>query len=475
MDGASLPVPTAPQSLASMEAATAVAAATEPVGGGFAAVLGATNLTELTADQQAVLGQLLADTTSAVRAGNAVAGQESPPPAILRLLKVLGFDLDASPGERAVELRGLPEATPDTSPPETDPAADLAGLLAALPSVVALPATEGVRVRESVPVEAEAPTEAVALLAVLRQVLDPATQGAATWAPSSQPPGAEAVRIAETVSREGEAPPAESAALLAVLRQVLDRAPPSQRFASPASLPPPHLAGVTAPPAPAAAPAGSAAPVADAARPMAALLAATEASGGEPKGRDSAAAELTRGLATLLDVEQPMAGRAALAAAPEVVPGRTAPPAELAVSVPVGARGWDRAFSERVVWLVSQQFQAAEVRLNPPHLGPVEVRLSLAGQEASVSFTVTHGAARDAVEQAIPRLREMFAEQNLQIVNVDVGQRDASNHASQSDRSGAGGGAQPGPAESAAPAGELKATAERRGQTALLGLVDEYV
>jgi flagellar hook-length control protein FliK len=97
--------------------------------------------------------------------------------------------------------------------------------------------------------------------------------------------------------------------------------------------------------------------------------------------------------------------------------------APLEVDVPVGSRGWERALGERVVWLVGQQIQAAEIKLNPPHLGPVEVRLTLSGSEASLSFGTPHAPVREAIEHALPRLREQLAEQNLVLVNVDVGDR----------------------------------------------------
>ncbi len=97
--------------------------------------------------------------------------------------------------------------------------------------------------------------------------------------------------------------------------------------------------------------------------------------------------------------------------------------APLEVDDPVGSRGWERALGERVVWLVGQQIQAAEIKLNPPHLGPVEVRLTLSGSEASLSFGTPHAPVREAIEHALPRLREQLAEQNLVLVNVDVGDR----------------------------------------------------
>jgi len=104
--------------------------------------------------------------------------------------------------------------------------------------------------------------------------------------------------------------------------------------------------------------------------------------------------------------------------------GADAPTADsLDIDAPVGGRAWERALGERVVWLVGQQLQAAEIKLNPPHLGPVEVRLTLSGGEASLSFGTPHAPVREAIEQALPRLREQLAEQNLVLVNVDVGDR----------------------------------------------------
>jgi flagellar hook-length control protein FliK len=236
------------------------------------------------------------------------------------------------------------------------------------------------------------------------------------------------------------------------------------------------LAG-TGHPAHARAAAGSIASGAPAAAPPelpdpAAVLAAAEAVAGDVATEPDAVADLARGLATALESTQGTAGRSALAATAEVVPPRQTSLASTAVSVPVGERGWERAFGERVVWLVGQQVQAAEVKLNPPHLGPVEVRLSLNGQEASVSFTVAHGATRDAIEQAIPRLRELFAEQQLQIVNVDVGQRDAAGQASQGDRWGQAARPVSGAMARAAAADAEPVVRVRGG--GLPGLVDEY-
>lgn len=91
------------------------------------------------------------------------------------------------------------------------------------------------------------------------------------------------------------------------------------------------------------------------------------------------------------------------------------------VDTPMQKQGWDRELGSRVVWMAKDGVQAAQLRVNPPHLGPVEVRLSVSSDAANVSFIAHHVHARDAIEVAIPRLREMMAEQGFAQTNVNVG------------------------------------------------------
>jgi flagellar hook-length control protein FliK len=70
--------------------------------------------------------------------------------------------------------------------------------------------------------------------------------------------------------------------------------------------------------------------------------------------------------------------------------------------------------------MVGNKLQGAEIRLNPAHLGPMEVRVQIQNDQASISFTAQHGLVREALEAAIPRLREMLGESGLQLNNVTV-------------------------------------------------------
>ncbi len=90
------------------------------------------------------------------------------------------------------------------------------------------------------------------------------------------------------------------------------------------------------------------------------------------------------------------------------------------VPVPMGQPQWGQVVGERVLWLAAQNVSAAEIRLDPPELGPMQVRVSVNQEQVNISFVSPHPAVRDALDQQLQRLREMFSEQGLNLGNVDV-------------------------------------------------------
>jgi flagellar hook-length control protein FliK len=84
--------------------------------------------------------------------------------------------------------------------------------------------------------------------------------------------------------------------------------------------------------------------------------------------------------------------------------------------------GWDGAIGDRVMWMVNQQLRGAKIRLNPPELGPIEVRINMRGDHAEVSFSAQHASVREALEAAVPRLRDMFSSAGLGLGDVNVAQ-----------------------------------------------------
>ncbi len=82
--------------------------------------------------------------------------------------------------------------------------------------------------------------------------------------------------------------------------------------------------------------------------------------------------------------------------------------------------GWAPEVAQRLMMMVTQKVQVAEIRLDPPDLGPMEVKVKMQQEHANVVFNTQHAAVKDALEQALPRLRELFAENGLSLGDVDV-------------------------------------------------------
>ncbi len=93
--------------------------------------------------------------------------------------------------------------------------------------------------------------------------------------------------------------------------------------------------------------------------------------------------------------------------------------------------GWQDAFAERVTWVVQQGHQTADLQLNPPQLGPVEIRVVMSSDQASLSFSSSDALVRDAINAALPRLTEILREQGIALADVSVGAQSFSQHQGQ--------------------------------------------
>ena len=64
--------------------------------------------------------------------------------------------------------------------------------------------------------------------------------------------------------------------------------------------------------------------------------------------------------------------------------------------------------------------QSATLTLNPPDLGPLQVVLNVSNDQASVAFTAAQPEVRQALEQALPKLRETMGEAGITLGNTSV-------------------------------------------------------
>jgi len=94
--------------------------------------------------------------------------------------------------------------------------------------------------------------------------------------------------------------------------------------------------------------------------------------------------------------------------------------------------------AEKVRWMVNTKNLVAEIRLDPAELGSVHVKVAVSGESATVNFVVQSQLARDAVDNATPRLREMLAEKGIELGQSSV--RQESDDQQHQDGSGSGAG-----------------------------------
>lgn len=138
---------------------------------------------------------------------------------------------------------------------------------------------------------------------------------------------------------------------------------------------------------------------------------------------------------------------------------------------PVGTPAWDQAIGQKVVWMVAGAQQSASLTLNPPDLGPLQVVLHVSNGQADASFFAAQPEVRQALEAALPRLREMMHD-----AGVELGQATVS--AGMADQHQAG---EPAPERSARNPGHADAQNETEPQVARLlpaigrqGMVDTF-
>lgn len=79
--------------------------------------------------------------------------------------------------------------------------------------------------------------------------------------------------------------------------------------------------------------------------------------------------------------------------------------------------------TEKVVYQVNQKIQMAEIRLDPEDLGAMQIKVNLQHDQLSLQFTVQQAQAKEALEQHLPKLRELLEQQGLSLGESQIEQR----------------------------------------------------
>ncbi|RZQ86452.1 flagellar hook-length control protein FliK [Vibrio vulnificus] len=111
-------------------------------------------------------------------------------------------------------------------------------------------------------------------------------------------------------------------------------------------------------------------------------------------------------------------------------------------SMPLTRELANEQVAEKVQMMMSKNLKQLDIRLDPPELGRMQIRMTMNNDIANVHFTVTNPQARDIIEQTLPRLREMLAQQGMQLADSSVQQQASGQQQRQYSADGQGNGQQ---------------------------------
>ncbi len=108
--------------------------------------------------------------------------------------------------------------------------------------------------------------------------------------------------------------------------------------------------------------------------------------------------------------------------------------------MPLNQPQGQQQLAEKIRWMVNGRQSMAEIRLDPPEMGSMQIRLNVSGDSASVSFVVQSQHAKEMLADAMPRLRDMFSEQGIDLGESFVSQQQTGEQGEQQSGGQSGGG-----------------------------------
>lgn len=92
-----------------------------------------------------------------------------------------------------------------------------------------------------------------------------------------------------------------------------------------------------------------------------------------------------------------------------------------------------KVLQEKVSMMLNLNNKEAEIRLDPPELGSMQIRIRSDAEQAQVNFVVQNQQAKEILEQSMPKLKEMLAEQGIMLGESNIQQGQQGNSEQQSD------------------------------------------
>ncbi|MBB2895215.1 flagellar hook-length control protein FliK [Pseudomonas sp. AS2.8] len=100
------------------------------------------------------------------------------------------------------------------------------------------------------------------------------------------------------------------------------------------------------------------------------------------------------------------------------------------------AGNFSEAVVDKVMWMSSQNLKTADIQMEPAQLGKLEVRIDMTQDQTQVTFASPHADVREALDNGSQRLRELFAQQGMNLANVNVSDQSSGQAWQQSQQGG---------------------------------------
>lgn len=110
-----------------------------------------------------------------------------------------------------------------------------------------------------------------------------------------------------------------------------------------------------------------------------------------------------------------------LAALTQAATPKTANAVPVNQPIAMHQNGWTEEVVNRVMYLSSNNLKAADIQLQPAELGRLDIRVNMVpDQQTQVTFMSAHPSVREALDSQMHRLRDMFNQQGMGQVDVNV-------------------------------------------------------
>lgn len=90
------------------------------------------------------------------------------------------------------------------------------------------------------------------------------------------------------------------------------------------------------------------------------------------------------------------------------------------IDLPVSHAEWGDKVAGKLTWLTARNMSVAEIHLTPPDMGPMEVKVQVQQEQASITVHSANPVVREQLELHSHRLRDMLNEQGFALENFDV-------------------------------------------------------